>query len=221
MALPRHEVESGLVNELEVVESLIRPLTDAEWATPTRCEGWTVGDVAAHVIGSMADVVALRLDGLGTPEVTAREVAERQGRSPGELADELAGVTKAARDLTSAFDDDAWNGPAPGGFAFTLADGVEALWYDAYLHGDDIRAALGRPSVDGPGVRASLSHIATSLTGRGYDDVTLALEGHDEFTVGKGGRAIRGNAIDFVKAATGRGDPAAFGVDQRLNIYSY
>lgn len=221
MALPRHEVESGLVTELQAFEALIRPLTDVEWSTPSRCEGWTVADVAAHVIGSMADVVALRLDGLGTPEVTARQVAERQGRTPAELADELAGVIKATSDLTSAFDDDAWNGPSPGGFDFTLGEGGESLWYDTYLHGDDILAALGRPSVDGPGVRASLSHIAMSLTAHGYDDVTLALEGHDEFTVGNGGRRIGGDAIDFVKAATGRGDPASFGADERLNIYSY
>ena len=49
-----------------------------------------MADVAAHVIGSMADVVSGRLEGLGSPEVTAREVAERTGRSPIELATELA-----------------------------------------------------------------------------------------------------------------------------------
>jgi uncharacterized protein (TIGR03083 family) len=221
MALPRNEVEPGLIAELEAFETLIRPMTAPEWDTPTRCDGWTVGDVAAHVIGSMADVVALRLDGLGTPEVTAREVEERRGRTPAELADELAGVTKATKDLAAAFDDDSWNGPSPGGFDFTLADGIEALWYDTYLHGDDVRAALGRPSVEGPGVRASISHIATSLAGHGYDDVTLALDGQDEFAVGQGGHRIEGDAIEFVKAATGRGDPAAFGADGRLNIYSY
>ena len=47
----------------------------------------------------MADVAALRLEGLGTPEVTARQVAERRGRSPGELADELGATIKATADL--------------------------------------------------------------------------------------------------------------------------
>ena len=59
----------------------------------------------------MADVAAGRLDGLGTPEVTAREVDERAGRSPGELADECAEVRKAAAGLLPMFDDDAWAAP--------------------------------------------------------------------------------------------------------------
>ena len=42
-------------------------------------------------------------------------MAERQGRSPAELASELAQVTKLTADLGGAFDDDAWAAPAPGG----------------------------------------------------------------------------------------------------------
>lgn len=98
MALPRTEVSTGLLEELARFKGLIQALTPAEWATVSRCTGWTVGDVAAHVIGGMADVAAFRLEGLGTPEVTARQVAERQGRSPGELADELGAVIKATGD---------------------------------------------------------------------------------------------------------------------------
>src|SRR5437899_1057897 len=89
MALSREVITDGLVSQMEAFEDLVRSLSEAEWDKPSRCDGWTVGDVARHTVGSMADVVAGRLDGLGTPEVTAREVAERQGRSPAELADEL------------------------------------------------------------------------------------------------------------------------------------
>ena len=146
MALPRTEVTTGLLEELERFKGLVQALTPAEWATPSRCSGWTVGDVAAHVVGGMADVAALRLEGLGTPEVTARQVAERHGRSPGEIADELGATIKATADLLGAFDDAAWAMPSPGGFDMTLGEGVEALWHDAWLHGEDIRSALGRPS---------------------------------------------------------------------------
>src|SRR5271167_2944595 len=122
MTLSRTEVVVGLVEELEAFGALIDPLDAEAWSASTRCEGWSVADVAAHVIGSMADVVSGRLEGLGSPEVTAREVAERKGRSPAELAAELAGVTKITSELGAAFDDAAWAAPSPGGYDGTLGD---------------------------------------------------------------------------------------------------
>ena len=196
----------------------------AEWATPSRCTGWTVGDVAAHVIGGMADVAALRLEGLGTPEVTARQVTERQGRPPGELADELGAAIKATAELLGAFNDEAWGMQAPGGFDFTLGEGVEALWHDAWLHGDDILAALGRPSERGDGMKASVSHIADVLTREGWGPAVLALDGLPQFPVNdaagtNGGSRFTGDALAFVYAATGRADPAPLGLDESANIY--
>jgi uncharacterized protein (TIGR03083 family) len=223
MALPRIEVTTGLLEELERFKALIQPLTPAEWATPSRCTGWTVGDVAAHVIGGMVDVAAFRLEGLGTPEVTARQVAERQGRSPAELADELGATIKATADLLTAFNEEAWGLQAPGGFDFTLGEGVEALWHDAWLHGDDILAALGRPSDRGDGVKASVSHIADVLTREGWGPAVVALDGIPEFPVnangGAGGSRFTGDPLAFVLAATGRADPAPLGLDESANIY--
>jgi uncharacterized protein (TIGR03083 family) len=169
MALPRNQVADGLLEELSRFEVLIRPLTEQQWNTPSRCEGWTVGDLARHVVGSIADVAAGRVDGLGTPEATAREVAERAGRTAAELADECAEVTKAAAGLLPLFDDAAWAAPAPGGYEGSLGDGVEALWYDTWMHGDDVRAALGRPSEFGPGWPGVVSHLRFELAKRGYD----------------------------------------------------
>ncbi len=220
MALPRAETTQGIQDELEAFEDLVRSLDARQLMAPSRCEGWTVGDVAAHVIGTMSAVTSLQLDGLGTPEVTQRIVDERRGKTADDLADELAGVRKQSADLLAAFDDGAWAAPSPGGFDFTLGYAIEALWYDAYLHADDIRDALGQPSVrSDAGLRVSLSHIADTLTSQGYGDATLALDGHVPFDVGDGGKAIRGDAFEFVKAATGRGDPAAFGCDGTINIY--
>ena len=59
MALPRNVVSDGLLDELDRFEELLRSLTAEDWATPTRCAGWTVGDVAAHTVGSMADSTLL------------------------------------------------------------------------------------------------------------------------------------------------------------------
>ena len=219
MALARAEVVEGLVGELEAFGELIGPLAAAEWASPTRCEEWTVADVAAHVIGSMADVVSGRLEGLGSPEVTAREVAERQGRSPDELAAELAAVTKLTAELGAAFDDAAWAAPAPGGYDGSLGEGVEALWYDTYLHADDIRVALGRPTERGPGMRPAVHHVAVALEKLGWGPATLSFDGIGTVLVGGGGRTFTGDPLPFVLAATGRGDPTALGLDDSVNIY--
>ena len=219
MTLSRTEVTAGLVDEMDAFGDLIRPLDARAWATPTRCEGWSVADVSAHVIGSMADVVSGRLEGLGSPEVTAREVSERKGRSPAELAQELAEVTKLAGEIAGSFDDAAWEMPAPGGYDGTLGQGVEALWYDTYLHADDIRAALGQPSLGGPGLRASVHHVATELAKKGWGPATLSFDGIEAVAVGPGGLARTGDALDFVLVATGRADPAPLGLDASVNIY--
>src|SRR5438552_3072908 len=126
MTLSRDEVTTGIIEELATFERLVRSLSDEELHTPSRCEGWTTADVAAHVIGTLVDIVEGRFDGLGSPEVTAREVEERRGRSGAELADELAGATKSAADLLKVFDDAAWNGAAPGGYEGGDGDGVGA-----------------------------------------------------------------------------------------------
>jgi len=220
MALSRDEVTTGLLAELEGFAELVGGLDPAEWGQPSRCAGWTVADVAAHVTGSLADVVGGRLDGLGTPEVTAREVDERRGRTPGELAEELVQATKGAADLAALFDDAAWAAPAPGGFDGTLGRGVEAIWFDTYVHGDDVRAALGRASVGGPGLRASVHHVAWELGRRGWGPAVLALDGIEEVPVGEGSsRRVTGDPLAFVLAATGRADPTTIGLDANVNIY--
>jgi uncharacterized protein (TIGR03083 family) len=218
VTLPRAEVVPGLVDELGRFEDLVRSLDGTEWQAPSRCTGWSAGDVAAHVIGQLADVTAGRFDGLGTPEVTARQVEERRGRTPGELADELADVAKVADAILASFDDAAWNGPGPTGGG-TLGDGVEALWFDASLHADDIRDAVGRSSDMSSGTRVSVSHLAQVLTEQGHVPATLALDGLEEFAVSGGGPLIKGATAPFVLAATGRAAPEPLGLDETINVY--
>lgn len=218
MTLPREVVATGVVAELGDFEELVRSLDPADLAAPSRCEGWTAGDVAAHVIGQISDITAGRFDGLGTPEVTQRQVEERRGRTSAELADELATVRASTVDLLAVFDDAAWAGPSPAG-AGTLGAGVESIWVDAYLHADDIRVAVGRPTEVGAGVQASIMHVGDLLTEQGYPPVTLALEGVDEYLVSGGGTRVTGDAMAFALVATGRGDPAVFSLDERVNVY--
>lgn len=218
MTLPRDEVSAGVVDQYATFEKLVRPLGEAELDKATRCEGWAVRDVAAHVIGQLSDIAAGRFDGLGTPEVTERQVTERKGHSGAQLADELSAAVAGVTGLLAIFDDAAWAGPAPAGTG-TLGDGVEALWFDTFAHHDDIAAALGDAGPTGDGLKAAVSHIALILTDQGYPPSTLALDGMPRFDVSGGGPEITGDPYAFMLAASGRGNPAQLGLDETINIY--
>lgn len=219
MTLGREVVVPGMIAEYRSFGELIRGFSEAQWDSPSRCDGWRVADVAAHVTGQLTDVVNFRLEGLGSPEVTKRQVDERRGRTTTELAEELKSSAKLAGDLVSSFDDDAWAAIGPQGGS-TLGFGIESLWFDTYLHADDMRSAVGMPSLKGGGVLPSLSHIAKVLSDEGWGPADLALEGFEKIPVsGGGGRTVSGDAFAFVLASTGRGDPAEFDLDDSVNIY--
>jgi 1,4-dihydroxy-2-naphthoyl-CoA hydrolase len=196
MGLPPADVMSGILDELESFEALVRDLDDSQLATPSRCDGWAVRDVVAHVIGSLAEVAAGRAEGLGAADLNERLIRERGERTGSQLADELATIRAQAAALLGSLDLAAWLSPAPGRHRGTLVDGVETLWHDAFIHGDDIRAALGLPSIEGPGLGAALSHVTRELHLRGWPQ-----------------------ALAFVMVATGRADPASLTLDRSVDIY--
>lgn len=219
MALPRQEVVAGMSDGLNRFEELVRSLSDKEWQAPTRCEGWVVADVVAHVSGAMNAVATGQLDDFADPNHVARHVADRKGKSPAELADEIHDAAKVGADLLAAFDDAAWQSPAPAGVPGTLGQGVEALWYDAYVHAEDIHAAIGRPEVRGPDIKVALSHLADELDRDGWGPATLALDGQPEFNISGGGPPITGDPLTFILVATGRQDPSVLGLDEKVNVY--
>lgn len=219
MTLPRTLTQAAFEPEVGRFEDLVRSVTPDEWDRASRCDGWSAGDVAKHVVGQFADVVAGRFDGLGTAVATQREVEERAGKGAGEIADELAELRPSLAALLAMFDDDAWASPAPAGALGTLGQGVEALWSDMVLHADDIRHAAGRSAPPEVDVTPAASHVADILTEQGWRAATIALDGLVEFPVAGGGERITGPAWPFVLAATGRGNPEALGFDDSLNIY--
>jgi len=219
VTLSRDEVVAGWTDEMSDFETLIRGLDATQWAQPTCCDGWSVRDVAAHVTGTLADVVNGRFDGLGTPEVTEREVQERRDKSPAEMADELVECRKLAGDIAAGIDDSLWDSPGPTDAISTFGWGVESLWFDTYMHANDIRVALGDDPLPGLGLRASVSHVGSVLDRDGWRPATLAFDGMPVVDVSGGGETITGDPLAFVLAATGRADPATVGLDESVNIY--
>ncbi len=221
MTLARSVVVPGMTNEYNAFADLLNTLSAEQWETPSRCSGWRVADVAAHVVGQLSDVTAFRLEGLGTPEVTARQVDERRGSTADELAEELRTTTKAATDIVQSFDDAAFESEGPQGNGQTLGFGLESLWFDTYLHADDIRAALGQATTELVGLAPSISHISQVLSQQEWTPATIRLAGLDEFLVrgGDSTKLITGDPMQFILVSTGRVDPSTMGLDAAVNIY--
>ncbi|MDQ1445267.1 MAG: hypothetical protein QOI20_1731 [Acidimicrobiaceae bacterium] len=220
MALPREEVVQGTAEGLAQFEELLRSLDDEAWQKPTRCEGWTVADVAAHVVGTMTMITNGQLQELTDPDHVNRQTAERKGRTPAQLADELRDAAKLGNDLVGSFDDAAWGGPPPLEIPGTLGQAVEAIWYDTYVHTEDINAATGRAPERGPGLKVAVSHVTDVLDQQGWGPATFAFDGLPEIAIGGGGgKRVTGDPLTFVLVATGREDPSVLGLDETVNIY--
>jgi uncharacterized protein (TIGR03083 family) len=220
MTLDRAVLLSGIPDELRAFGELVGSLSEDDLITPSRCADWTVANVIGHVIGTAVDITQGRLDGQGTAAVNQRQAQERAGRTVRELTDELAGAGPVLCDLLRSLPQKAWDGAAPSNPDYTLRFAVEAIWYDAYLHGDDIRDALGLPSARGDGLRCAVHHVAGYLDHKRWGSATLALNGIEQVEIGGGGCEITGDPLEFVLAATGRRDPSAIGLDPAINVYA-
>lgn len=112
-------------------------------ATVPCCPDWTVTDLAAHVTGVAADLVAGRLDGVGTDPWTEIQVETRRGRPVKEIIEEWDECGAA---LETAFAD----GAVP-----------EQLIFDTVTHEHDLRHAIGQPGAqDDEAITVGLAFVA-------------------------------------------------------------
>ena len=219
MMLTRQQVLRGTFDEYELFAELVSGLDDAQWSAPSRCEGWEVRDVAAHVYGTLHDVLA----GTVGQRTADQEAADHRHLSQRELAAALREAAAALVPLGAALDDAAWGSPSPAP-DLTIGEGMLALWYDTWIHADDIRAALGLPAVRGGGLVAAVEHVAEQLGKQGkWGPARLALHGLPEVTVGQPNgqrRLVSADPHRFVMVATGRSDSAELDLEPAVNIYA-
>jgi uncharacterized protein (TIGR03083 family) len=197
--LPRPQVSQGLISEYQAFADLVGSLDETEWATPSRCDGFDVRDVAGHVIGLAEDTAAGKPGSRNAEE----EAASVRTDTPARAADRLRVALGPISALLDGADDAMWDAPV-GVADLTLGQGVLLLWYDAFVHADDIRAAIGRPSDTGPGLDASVVYLLGELDKRGFDTAGLPVT----------------DRMQFVLVATGRADASTLGVDPGVNIYA-
>jgi uncharacterized protein (TIGR03083 family) len=210
----RERTIAGLVDEYRSFAELIGPLSASDWTRQTRCTGWQVRDVAGHVVGQALDTVSGAI-GSRTPD---EQAAALRGETPAALAAQLDTAINAVSGLATVIDDAVWLAPSPAP-GLTIGQGLHALLEDAYVHGDDIRAALGLPPDPGPGLHATLDFLLGELL---RDDIAraepaiaplLAIPAED-FSEQTGMAAH-----DFVLAATGRRDATELQLPCSVNIF--
>ena len=151
---------------------LLSGLADEQWNTPTVCPGWTVKDVALHVLGVDVGVLSGSRDGFHDPSASAphgealewtqlvavvnrlNDAWVRAARriSPRLLCELLACTGDAVsayyrgRDPTAIGGPVSWAGPAPAPVWLDIAREYAERW----VHQQQIRDALNQPGLTAP-----------------------------------------------------------------------
>jgi len=225
--IQRPEARVLAEEEFRRYASCCASFTDAEWALPTDCTGWTVRDLSLHVLGS-ADAQASVKEFLhqfvrGLPVnrqieshhwvdgLNELQIRERRTLTNDELVEQLTAVGPKAvagrwgtpmpmRHLPIPF------GPPVGwvGLRYLLDVGFTR---DVWAHRIDLAAATGRPmelTADHDGrLVADLVAEWAGIHGQPFELVLFGPAG-GAFTQGAGGEHVEIDALDFVRTLSGR-----------------
>ena len=159
---PATDPAGPLVGQRTRLASLLATLDDDSWAAATRCEGWSVKDVVAHLvttnqfwafsIGSARAGEPTRVlttfDPVSSP---ASLVASVRSQSPAETLDQFVETNRGVADAVDGLDETGWSiiGEAPPGHVPLSAIAWHALW-DSWVHERDIVLPLGLTPVEDP-----------------------------------------------------------------------
>ena len=213
----------------------VRALTDDEWNAPTVCEPWTVADMVRHLVGAAkghASVVETarqvflanrrkdRFDGNSLDAMNALQVDDHRALDPDALLQELEAVAPRAvakrmstpgfiRRREMALDQGGSTavGMPTGILMGDLMDVV--LTRDVWLHRIDIADATGRRTRLDEDDRRIIEDVATEWGARHGRGVVLHLTGDAGgwYALGKGGRLLQLDAVQFCRILSGRGAP--------------
>ncbi|MEY2475872.1 MAG: hypothetical protein QOG87_1187 [Actinomycetota bacterium] len=125
--MPKPDVWPTIHGERRALAADLSSLSEAQWETPSLCEGWTVRDVLAHMTGTAKVSGATFLpkiigSGFSLSKMQNKDIAAERGASPAET---LANFT-AEIDSTKS------------------PPGPKDTWLgEAIVHSEDIRRPLG------------------------------------------------------------------------------
>ena len=178
----------------ERITAMLEGCSDAQASrTVPACPHWTVKDVAAHLTGIVADVLAGRIDGVATDPWTEAQVGARREQG---LAETVAEWREAALALEAQL--------GPGGAPAQMI-------FDEVTHEHDLRGALEEPGArDSAAIGVGLDFVASAfggpLTERGLGPLRLHGDGGRVWVIGDGDPAatLSATSFDLLRATSGR-----------------
>ncbi|HVF32079.1 MAG TPA: maleylpyruvate isomerase family mycothiol-dependent enzyme [Acidimicrobiales bacterium] len=147
---------------------------EAQWAAPSRCEGWSVKDVVAHLVStnqfwSLSFTTGRRreptrflatFDPVSSP---AALVDASREQLPAEVLAAFEETNEALAGAVEGLVEADWDGlvaEAPPGHVPLRAVALHALW-DGWIHERDVLLPLGRPAVqESDEVAGALAYVA-------------------------------------------------------------
>jgi uncharacterized protein (TIGR03083 family) len=151
-----------LLRQRRRLASLLAGFDDRQWATASRCEGWSVQDVLAHLVSTnqfWAFSVGAGLGGAPTrflttfdPVASPAELVDAfRSQPPSDVLEQFTESTESLADMLAQVDDAGWSllAEAPPGHVPLRAVALHALW-DAWIHERDILLPLGLTPVEEP-----------------------------------------------------------------------
>lgn len=202
--------------QAERLDRYFGTLSEEEWLRPSRCDGWTVRDVLAHLAGEEAynhacldgevDALAKRFAAEGLVGFNEHTVRERRDLPVGDVLAEWREANGETRRRMRALGRDAtlqtMTGPYPVG--------LQTFHYASELatHGDDV----GAPAQGDMDWRVEVGLFALSEAG---SKAEVQRDEGGYFTVRVPGALARMSPADFVEATVGR-LPHQYPLDQRI-----
>ncbi|MCQ4122016.1 maleylpyruvate isomerase family mycothiol-dependent enzyme [Rhodococcus tibetensis] len=194
-ALQKEPILDALFEEWEVLDQLLSSVSGDAWFTPSPLPGWTVHDIAAHLIGTES-----MLAGIPAPHTTVdvhgfahvrneigafneQWVEGLRGCPGSEMLERFRAITERRRSELAAMTDEMFEaetatpvGPAP------YLRFMRIRVFDCWMHELDLREALGVAGNEG-GTRGETA----------FEEIAGAVA----FLVGKRGKAPEGSRITF------------------------
>jgi uncharacterized protein (TIGR03083 family) len=177
-----------LLRQRRRLAATVAAFDEEQWATPSRCEGWTAQDVIRHLIGvdqfwrlsierGSAGAPTRYLAGFDPKATPATMVDGGRAADPHATRDEYLAAVDDLGALVESLSDEQWASTAesPVGHVSVSVVAHHGLW-DCWIHERDILLPLGVEPVREPDeVRASLRYAAA--LGPGFSLQTGARDG--------------------------------------------
>ena len=177
------DAQALLQAERQELITLCKSLTPQEWNAPSLCEGWSVRDVVAHLIGGQQDLITYFTSIPG--KANQKQVDRRRNLSSDELIRQLE------------------ENNAKAGFLVKAAAGI--YLYDTWVHQQDIRWPLHKDRSQDPQRVIYILNMLGNRAAKKLTERNQKLIATDmQWQAGEGSDEIRGSVETLAMFLAGR-----------------